>query len=136
MTTKYYSGNKPNPYADTPTPISDEYTKPDTIDFMCSYCQCKLLKMSDEGEYYCNRCSISQYPDVEDVRSKTRITTPIGLNLEPCLSYAPDPNEAFFNDNNPKPEGAFKALKDRGLKITNYTEKDGAGRPLKKNRWT
>jgi hypothetical protein len=27
-------------------------------------------------------------------------------------------------------------LQDRGLKITNYTEKDGAGRPLKRNRWS
>ena len=67
---------------DTPIAISEEYTKPDTIEYVCNYCHCKLIKMSEE-EYYCNRCSISRYPDVEDVRSKSKITTPIGINLEP-----------------------------------------------------
>jgi hypothetical protein len=88
--------------------------------------------MSEEGEYYCNRCSISQYPEVEAVRIKSKITTPLGLNSEPCLSYLPDANPT------PKfePEGAFSALKDRGMKITNYTEKDGASKPLKRNRWS
>ncbi|MGI8831149.1 MAG: hypothetical protein ACR2IS_00770, partial [Nitrososphaeraceae archaeon] len=33
-------------------------------------------------------------------------------------------------------KGEPAELKRRGLKITNYTETDGAGRPLKKNRWT
>jgi hypothetical protein len=88
--------------------------------------------MSEE-EYYCIRCSISQYPDVEAVRSKSKITTPLGLNFEPCQSYLPDANPA---PKSIEPEGAFKALKDRVLKITNYTEKDGAGRPLKRNRWS
>lgn len=118
--TKYYN-NKPDPNADIPIAISDEYTKPDNdnTQYVCSYCQCNLIKMSEEGEYYCNRCSISQYPDVEDVRSKSRISTPLGLNLEPCLSYLPDPN---LQDNNPEIEGAFKALQDKGIKITRYEE--------------
>ena len=62
--TKHY--DKPNTYADSPIAIADEYTKPDTIDFICNYCQCRLIKMSEEGEYYCNKCSILQYPDVQD----------------------------------------------------------------------
>ena len=52
--TKHY--NKPNTYADTPIAISEEYTKPDTIEFMCSYCQRLLLK-NKEDEYYCKKCS-------------------------------------------------------------------------------
>jgi hypothetical protein len=80
--------------------------------------------MSEGSEYYCNRRSISQYPDIEAVRSKSKITTPLGLNLETCLSYLPDANSI---PKNIEPKGAFRALKDRGLKITNYTEKDGAG---------
>ena len=87
----------------------------------------------DDSEWYCNRCCMSQYPEVEDVRSKSRITTPIGLNLEPCLPYLPDANPT---PKDIEPEGAFRALKDRGLKITNYTEKDGAGKPLKRNMWS
>jgi hypothetical protein len=86
-----------------------------------------------EDEYYFNRCSVSQYPDIESVRSKSRLSTPIGLNLEPCLSYLPDGNPT---PKDIEPEGAFKALQDKGIKITSYDERDGAGRPLKRNRWT
>jgi hypothetical protein len=96
------------------------------------HCQCSLIKMS-EDEYYFNRCSVSQYPDIESVRSKSRLSTPIGLNLEPCLSYLPDGNPT---PKDIEPEGAFKALQDKGIKITSYDERDGAGRPLKRNRWT
>lgn len=39
------------------------------------------------------------------------------------------------DDSLPHVEGTFAALKDKGLKITNYTEKDGAGKPMKRNRW-
>lgn len=120
--TKYYDEQHKSKKEDTPIPISgEEFTKSDNIEFICSFCQCRLIKMS-EDEYYCNRCSISQYPDIESVRSKSRITTPIGLNLEPCLSYTPDPNEAFFKDKSPEIKGGLKLLKDRGLKVTNYKE--------------
>lgn len=107
----------------------------DKAQYVCSYCQCNLAKIN-EDEWYCNRCSISQYPKVEDVRSKSRITTPIGPNLEPCLSYAPDLNESSFAYKTPEIKGGLAELKRRGLKITNFTETDGACRPLKKNRWT
>jgi hypothetical protein len=133
MTYHFLSNNKTNPYAHIPISISDEYTKPDndSIEYVCNYCHCSLIKMSEEGEYYCNRCSISQYPDVEAVRSKSKITTPRGLNLKPCLSYLADANPAP-KDIEP---GAFKALKAKGIKITRYEERDGSGRPIKKSRW-
>ena len=72
---------EPNPADDFPLPISTEaYTKSDRIEYVCQYCQVTLTKMND-SEYYCKRCSISQYPESEAVRSKSKITTPIGLNL-------------------------------------------------------
>jgi hypothetical protein len=125
---------KPDPYADIPISISDEYTKPDNnkVEYVCDYCHCSMAKMSDQ-EWYCNRCSISQYPDVESVRIKSKITTPMGMNLEPCLSYAPDPNPV---PKHVEPEGAFKALKDKGIRIKNYSERGGDGRPLKRSRWS
>ena len=58
-------------------------------------------------------------------------------NAETLVSTkTPDPNEAFYNKDNIELKGAFKTLQDRGLKITSYTETDGAGRPLKRNRWS
>ena len=125
---------KSNPYADIPISISEDYTKPDNAQYFCLYCQRDLVLINaEDGEYYCKNCSISAYPEHEDVRSKSKITTPLGLNLEPCLSYLPDANPI---PKSVEPEGTFAALKDRGLKITNYTEKDGAGKPLKRNRWS
>jgi hypothetical protein len=47
--------------------------------------------MSEEGEYYCNRCNISQYPEVEAVRIKSKITTPLGLNSNHVFHTYPTP---------------------------------------------
>jgi hypothetical protein len=52
------------------------------------------------------------------------------------LSYLPDPNKAFVNKDKTEPQGVFKALQDRGIKITDYTETDGAGHVIKKSRWS
>lgn len=114
--TKYYNGSKTNPYADTPIAISEEYTRPDNdnAQYVCSYCQCNLTKIN-EDEYYCNRCSLFQYPNIQSVRSKSRITTPL-------VSYAEDPDANFFKDKNPEPKGGLAELKRRGLKITSYKE--------------
>ena len=30
----------------------------------------------------------------------------------------------------PEPKGTFAAMQKKGLKITNYEERDGAGRPI------
>ena len=70
---------------------------------------------------------------MEDLRSKSKITTPLGLNLEPCLSYLPDANPI---PKSVEPEGTFKALQDKGIKITHYEERAGDGRHLKRSRWS
>jgi hypothetical protein len=57
-------------------------------------------------------------------------------NSETLISNLPDTLDVYYNRGKVEPQGSFKALKDRVLKITNYTEKDGAGRPLKRNRWS
>lgn len=108
--------------ADLPISISAERTKEDKKRYYCNYCQYNLVKIADD-EWYCNHCKTSAYPQVEQLRSKCKITTPIGLNMEPCLSYLPEPN-----DLSKKPvevKGGLKALKDRGIKITSY--KEGVG---------
>lgn len=81
-----------------------------------------MVKISQE-EYHCNHCNNSAYPEVEQLRSKSKITTPIGLNLEPCLSYLPEPNDL----SKPPVEinGGLAELKRRGIKITSYKEDYG-----------
>jgi hypothetical protein len=55
------------------------------------------------------------------------------MNLEPCLSYLPEPNDLS------KPEveikGGLKTLQDKGLNITSYTETGTDGR-MKKRKIT
>lgn len=123
MPTKYYDDHTRKTKPDTPIAISGEkLTKSDKPSYYCNYCQYKMVKISEE-EWHCNHCNNSAYPQVEQLRSKSKITTPIGMNLEPCLSYAPEPNDLS------KPEveikGGLKTLKDRGIKITSY--KEGVG---------
>ena len=131
--TKLYN-KKSNPYEDIPISIADQYTKEDNPQYFCSYCQRDLVLINaEDGEYYCKNCSISAYPEHEDVRSKSKITTPLGLNLEPCLSYLPDANPI---PKSVEPEGTFKALQDKGIKITHYEERAGDGKHLKRNRWS
>lgn len=108
--------------SDTPIAISGEHTKEEKKAYYCPYCSYKMVKISEE-EYHCNHCNNSAFPEVEQLRTKSKISTPIGLNLEPCLSYAPEPYDLS------KPEvevkGGLKAMKDRGIKITSYKEDYG-----------
>jgi hypothetical protein len=108
--------------ADLPIAISGEFTTEHKKAYYCDYCNYKMVKISDQ-EYFCNHCKTSAYPGYEQLRRKSKITTPMGLNLEPCLSYLPE-----HNDLSKKPveiKGGLRALKDRGIKITSY--KEGVG---------
>ena len=108
--------------ADLPIAINAEHAKEDRKRYYCNYCQYNLVKISDQ-EYFCNHCKTSAYPQVEQLRSKSKITTPIGLNMEPCLSYLPEPDNLSKKPIEPK--GTFKTLRDRGIKITSYKEDYG-----------
>jgi DNA-directed RNA polymerase subunit RPC12/RpoP len=85
--------------ADLPISVSAEEFEgednhEDKIEYICKHCRRTLIKIHEEGEYYCNECSIAVFPEVDkDVRSKHKLVTPIGLNMEPCLSYLPEPND-------------------------------------------
>jgi hypothetical protein len=122
--------------ADLPIAISEEEfnsdSDSDSKEYICKHCMRRLVKIDEEGEWYCNHCSISQFPEVEDVLSKHKLVTPIGLNLEPCLSYPPDPNEEYFKDKKPEIKGGLKTLQDKGVRITSYNETGSDGRVRKR----
>lgn len=105
--------------ADLPIAIIGEHAKEDKKRYYCNYCQYNLVKISEE-EWYCNHCKTSAFPNIEQLRSKSKISTPIGLNLEPCLSYLPEPYDLSKNPIEPK--GTFAELQKRGIKITSYKE--------------
>jgi DNA-directed RNA polymerase subunit RPC12/RpoP len=126
--------------ADLPIAVSSEEFEGeednDNIEYICKHCRRSLIKIHEEGEYYCNHCSISVFPEVDkDVRSKHKLVTPIGMNLEPCLSYPPDPNKEFFSDKQTEIKGGLKALQDKGVRITSYHETGSDGK-LRRRRIT
>jgi hypothetical protein len=113
------SSNRRKTKADTPIPISAEHTRTEKIGYYCNYCQCNLVKISDK-EWYCNSCSISQYPSSEEVRSKSKISTPAGRNTESLVAYPPE-----HDDLSKKPvevKGGLAELKRRGIHVTSYKE--------------
>jgi hypothetical protein len=56
------------------------------------------------------------------------------VNTETLIAYTPDPNDKTASTTYGQPikvRGGLKELENRGIKITNYTERDGAGRPIR-----
>jgi hypothetical protein len=70
--------------------------------------------------WFCNHCKSSAYPEVEQLRSKSRLSTPMGRNTDALISYSPEPD-----DLSKKPvevKGGLAELKKRGVRITSYSE--------------
>ena len=99
--------------------IGEEYTKPEKPRYYCNNCRFNLTRISD-SEYFCNHCKSSAYPSTEEVRSKSRLSVPKERNTDALISYSPEPDDLTRKP--VEPQGAFKALRDRGIKITSYKE--------------
>ena len=123
--TKYFEGQNKierlrQQKADLPIAISgEEYTKPEKPRYYCNNCNYNLVKIS-ENEWFCNHCKSSVFPTSEEVRSKSRLSVPTGRNTDSLISYSPEPDDLTRKP--VEPQGAFKALRDRGIKITSYKE--------------
>jgi hypothetical protein len=123
MPTKYYNNNKrPNPYADIPISVS---TSEEDDDEYCPSCHCNTL-VKYEDHIYCSRCKhtfdVRQVEVADIIESESMDDNP-----EPLVSYSPDPNSRFYNRGRVQPQGAFSQLQDKGIRLTSYTERDGAG---------
>jgi hypothetical protein len=86
-------------------------------------------------EYYCNNCNIPFWPvkDKQILREKQKLTTPEGVNKETLVSVIDDnPNEGVSTTYGKpvKVRGGLKELENRGIRIKNYRETDGAGRRI------
>jgi hypothetical protein len=74
------------------------------------------------GEYLCLHDNISHFPELQDVRSKSRLVTPDGPVEQPCVSYTP---ELRIGKPEVEIKGTFKALQQKGIKIKDYREEKG-----------
>ena len=115
--------------------IGNEWTGEDRPSYICSHCNRDLIKLIDRSRqntsYYCNACSIEYNPENESIV--------IEQNFQ-----VPDRNHRTCNSNNfrnrsmtnvqihtePEIKGAFKVLQQKGIKIKDYRETDGAGRTI------
>jgi hypothetical protein len=95
--------------------------------YSCDYCHRTLSRLIDSSGnnadicYYCNYCKTTKY-DIEELRSESYLETSEGPVTDPYVSYAPEPT---IKRKKKEPKGGFKALQDKGIKITSYTEGKG-----------
>jgi hypothetical protein len=102
----------------------EQYEAPEITTFICNR---DLIKLSDSSgnnvSWYCNNCSIPFEPENESIRHKQKLEVP-DRNIEPAVATTPGiPDTRIHHE--PEPKGAFKALQQSGLKITDYKEDVG-----------
>jgi hypothetical protein len=108
--------------------IGDEWSGEDKPDYICSWCNCSLVRLSsgnNSESWFCRRCQIG-YPDTTETRKKSKLGTQ-REEIEPQItSIQTDPTEAVEIRHTPPIRGGFAELQKRGLKITDYrtTEKE------------
>jgi hypothetical protein len=106
--------------ADLPIAISGEkFTKEEKPRYYCNNCQFLMVKVS-ESEWFCNHCKSSAYPEVEQLRSKSRLSAPNERNTAALISYSPEPDD--LSKKPVEPKGGFAELKKRGIRVTSYSE--------------
>jgi hypothetical protein len=90
-------------------------------EYYCTYCNFLLTVKVSQDEYWCNRCSVSHFPNQDQLKKKSKLITP-QRNIEPCISSIPSGYEGVSIKKKTEPQGTFKLLQDRGLKIKDYWE--------------
>jgi hypothetical protein len=115
--------DKPN---DDKVIISSEYFKDERPSFICSICNRTLIRLTDSSlqnaSFWCRNCSVEYDPESEIVRRESKLSVP-DRNDEPLVAQTPviDYNSVAIRKE-PEIKGGLKALKEKGLKITDYKE--------------
>jgi hypothetical protein len=130
--TIYYEKNSIKKDNDTPISIAEETLGNhdyDKREYFCKHFSRKLFRLTDSSgknqAHYCNFCSI-EFDLGTELRSKSKLTTPEGVNREAFVSTKFP--EYTIGKEPVQYKGAFKALRDKGIKITSYKESDKADR--------
>jgi hypothetical protein len=104
--------------------ISSEYYENDRPSYICSFCNQTLIRLTDSSQqnstFWCRHCSVEFNPESENLRKESKITIP-DRNIEPAItSVSNTPDVSIRHE--PELRGAFKALKDKGLRFTHYED--------------
>lgn len=124
---RYMDNNRYRRGKDNDTPIVASYGGNNSQEKYCKWCSRLLRKVQDHGEnwdWWCSNCNISYPYEDDDLRSRNKIADPerIDNSNNPCISYPPEPS---LGKKSVELKGAFKMLRDRGVKFTSYSESSG-----------
>jgi DNA-directed RNA polymerase subunit RPC12/RpoP len=104
--------------------ISSEYYQNERSNYICSFCNRTLSRLTDAGQnnamYWCINCTVEFDLESENLRKESKLEVP-DRNIEPAITII-DMNHDVSIRKEPEIKGAFKELKNKGLKITNYKE--------------
>jgi hypothetical protein len=101
----------------------------EALEYLCPHCFTILGRLNDE-EFGCSTCGVSFIPGVQQLRKNVKFTTPDSVEHSKETLVA-DPRvirsgstlaDEVKIHHEPELQGGFKALKDKGLRITNYQE--------------
>src|SRR5918992_2601806 len=109
--------------------IGDEHTGSEKTEFICSWCNQSLVRLSDKNNqsesWFCRNCSIEFDSDDEKIRHKQRLSIP-HQDSEPAVSTTPGiPDISIRHE--PELRGGFAQLAKKGtIRFTDYhtTEKE------------
>ena len=105
-----------------------EFSDSERIEYICNTCHTNtLVTITDQAgnsDLFCKRCGVTYNKEDDTVRQKSRLSVP--LETEPAISTTPTIGaDSVAIRHEPELKGSFKALRDRGLKITHYEERIG-----------
>jgi hypothetical protein len=96
---------------------------PDNIKVICNYCNLDTNVRIDKETFWYNRCQVPIVITAEDVRNYYDLQVPQGPSNEPLVGTIPSPGiDTVQIKKRAELQGGFKALKDKGLNVTNYQE--------------
>jgi hypothetical protein len=109
---------------------------PPNSKLFCNLCSCNLVLLdAQKEEWYCNRCSISYFPNKgEKVKRANKFVTPGPATDEhgnitgvkrPIFAMVKDDVELSSGYKKTKLPKSFAEMESRGVKITSYTTTEG-----------
>jgi DNA-directed RNA polymerase subunit RPC12/RpoP len=107
--------------------IGDEHIGPDKVEYVCSWCNRSLVRLSDRNNqsesWFCRNCSIEfNSLDDEQVSHKQKLSIPYQEDSEPAIaSVGVTPDVSIRHE--PTLKGGFAALAKKGtIRFTSYQE--------------
>ena len=114
--------NQPRKLNEDKTVIGDQWNGEDKPDYICSWCQCNLVRLSsgnNSPSWFCRRCQIPFEPGEIEIRKKSKLG-PQQEEVEPAISSVGEVPDISLNKQFPL-RGGFEALSKRGtIRFTSF----------------